>query len=108
MCKYPVGVEGWMKEFATANTIFTDSFHGTVLSLIFNKQFVVYVDNPRRATRIISLLTNLGLQNRVYMPNDKEKSLEDIINSPIDYQLVNKILCILREKSWELLRDSIN
>lgn len=108
VCKYPVGVEGWMKEFATANSIFTDSFHGTVLSLILNKQFVVYVDNPRRSTRIISLLTALELQNRIYMPNDKQTTLEDIINTPIDYQRVNKTLGILRDKSWELLRESIN
>ena len=107
VCKYPVGVEGWMKEFATANTIFTDSFHGTVLSLIFRKQFVVYVGDPKRLTRIKSLLASLGLENRICSSEVSEEALEEIINTSIDYSEVTTKLNKLRENSWTLLKNSI-
>lgn len=57
---YPEKVEDWIKRFAEASYVVTDSFHGTVFSLLYHTPFVIYIGNPSRATRIVSLLTNLG------------------------------------------------
>lgn len=58
-------VETWISGFRDADFIVTDSFHGMVFSIIFNKPFVVYI-NPNRGTeRFTSLLSMLGLLDRM-------------------------------------------
>lgn len=53
---------GWIQH---ASYVVTDSFHGTVFSLIFNQQFFSYIANERTSSRIINLLTTVGLKDRI-------------------------------------------
>lgn len=51
-----------------AQYIVTDSFHGTIFSIIFNKQFTVFKrkgEDDKIFSRLISLLSLFGLQNRI-------------------------------------------
>mgnify|MGYP000273178854 FL=1 len=34
---YPQGVIGWIREIAAADIVFTDSFHGVALSILYKK-----------------------------------------------------------------------
>ncbi len=52
-----------------AKYIITDSFHGTVFSLIFNKQFVDILPG-KTATRIESILKLVGLEDRILRDNN--------------------------------------
>ncbi len=76
--------------------VFTSSFHGTVFSLIFNKEF--YVMPPEgKANRIINLLEKLGLTSRIINSVDQIEKID--FNKKIDYKEVNKKMEELRKKS---------
>lgn len=59
---YP-GVESWIKGFHEASCVVTDSFHGCVFSIIFNKPFVVIANEERGLARINSLLKMFDLMD---------------------------------------------
>lgn len=105
---YPETIESWIKRIASAELVLTDSFHGTVFSLLYHRPFVVYVGNPKRVTRIESLLSQLGLEDRIMthdnsIDNIKDKALKEIAWNEIDSKLQ-----VLRDKSFSLLRESLN
>ena len=58
-------VEDWIRGFRDAKFVITDSFHGTVFSLIFNKPFVVIGNSKRGMTRFESLLMMVKQQFRL-------------------------------------------
>lgn len=64
VCIYPP-VEQWLKSFMDAKMVITDSFHGTVFSIIFNKPFWVLINKERGSARFISLLKKFGLEDRI-------------------------------------------
>ncbi len=77
-------VEEWLSCIRDASFVITDSFHGMVFSIIFNREFIVIPNDNRGNSRFLSLLEILGLNSRVYDPLTKEM--------PIDWTLVNKRL----------------
>lgn len=86
---YP-SVEKWLEGYENANFIFTDSFHGTVFAIIFNKPFVVYLNRKRGATRFVSLLNTFKLENRLVSSlNDVN---EILLHEEINFSEVNEIL----------------
>lgn len=91
-----------------AEFVCTDSFHGTVFSILFKKNFVVfnrYKDSygASKNTRIDSLCNNLGLQERRFSGN----IYTDMVAS-IDYQKVDTHLSYMRDFSKKYLEDAFN
>lgn len=103
-CAYPESLEGWMRRIASARYVITDSFHGTVISLLYGRQFIICVGNPKRITRIQSLLTQLGLEDRILFDRDPAEKMAERLNTPIDYEDVYKKLETLRIESIEYLK----
>ena len=58
----PAEFVGWIKD---ANYVVTDSFHGTVFSLIFSKQFFTFIALEKTSSRIKNILGKVGLDNRI-------------------------------------------
>ena len=79
-------VECWLRAFMDAKLVITDSFHGCVFSIIFNKPFWVVGNIKRGMARFNSLLELFGLQNRMISINNT-KSI-DFMQS-IDWENVN-------------------
>ena len=48
-------VELWLKSIAESDFVITDSFHGTVFSIIFGKPFIAIINQVRGADRFYSL-----------------------------------------------------
>ena len=71
----------------------TNSFHGTVFSVIFNKKFYT-VPNKSKGSRIINFCRKVGLEERIIYP-DKQIERGDIIDN-INYKDVNSNLEELR------------
>ncbi|MCB8593366.1 polysaccharide pyruvyl transferase family protein [Faecalibacillus intestinalis] len=69
-----------------AEAIVTDSFHGTVFSLIFNKSMYV-VPNKSKGSRMIELLQSVNLESRIIRNVD-----DDLDYKKIDYEYVEKIM----------------
>lgn len=83
---YP-SVSQWLSGFSKSKFVITDSFHGVVFSIIFNKPFIVIGNESRGLTRFTSLLKTFNLENRlISSPNEV-----NIIDTPIDFLEVNKI-----------------
>ncbi|CDD36622.1 putative uncharacterized protein [Clostridium sp. CAG:356] len=99
---YLPDLEQFLTYFKNAKYVVTDSFHGTVFSIIFNKQVIDILPGKTR-TRIESILKLFGMEDRIV--NDYNDM--SIINKEIDYKKVNDILDKERKKSIEYLRKAI-
>ena len=104
---YPEKIEKWISNIASAKYVFTDSFHGTVLSLLYHKQFVIYVGDKRKMSRITSLLGMLGLTDRIFSNEDSINRIAEKMSFHIDYSHVDEVLNNQRALSFELLSDAI-
>lgn len=100
-CLFPP-VEQWLKSFQDAEMVVTDSFHGTVFSIIFNKPFWVVTNKERGESRFTSLLQLFGLSNRVITD-------ASIVNweEPIDWTYVNTKRMSLAIMSKDLLYKAL-
>ena len=58
-------VEDWLKGIDTSSLVITDSFHGVVFSIIFNKPFIFLMNENRGATRFSSLFQTFNF-DKVY------------------------------------------
>lgn len=72
----------WLNEIRNAEYIITNSFHATVFSILFKKQFVVLKHEGGGNNRIDTLFNKLGISGRIAYSVDEAKS---IINNKIDY-----------------------
>jgi len=104
---YDMGPEYFVSLFKYADYVITQSFHGTVLSLLFNKQFLVFDRSEKYELdglilRISDLLETVGLNDRIvenltdfYLPNNinfKECN-ETLYNERIrSLKYLNKVL----------------
>lgn len=83
---YPT-VTSWIRGFDDAKYVVTDSFHGCVFSIIFNKPFIVYGNEKRGMARFESLLKMFGLEDRLILNIDKIDL--NIIKNEFDWNKVN-------------------
>ena len=97
-----IGIKAWLSAIAGAEFMLTDSFHGCVFSIIFNKPFFVLVNASRGASRFSSLLDSFGLEDRALQdPKDAR------FNATIDWDGVNEALRRKREDSMKFLKISL-
>lgn len=99
-------IEQWISNIAHAEFVVTDSFHGTVFSIIFHKPFIV-IDNSRRgSSRISSLLKSTGLENRMLC----ESNLNNVLlpSDQVDWLNVENKLNVLRNIGNQFLRKNLN
>lgn len=102
-CVYPPAEE-WLAAFNEAKMILTDSFHGTVFSIIFNKPFWVIGNKGRGMTRFDTILSEFGLKDRLITP----ETLDSIdFNASIDWKHINNIKKKLQEDSLLFLEKSL-
>lgn len=84
---YP-SIESWLEGIAHAKYVITDSFHGTVFSIIFQKQFVTLGNAIRGNSRFSSLFATLGIAD--------DRQCSDVtttvsqLKEEIDYNAINK------------------
>ena len=90
-----------------AEYILTDSFHGTVFSILFNKEFYVFERkekdiNNNMSSRFETLFRIFSLEDR------KINNLKDInITNKIDYSIIEEKLKEEREKSLVFLDNAL-
>lgn len=100
--EYP-SMEEWLGLIQNAQYVVTNSFHGTVFALIFNKQFITIPLSGRAQkmnSRIDTLLKTLSLTERI-----SEET--EVLLTPIKYQGINMRLDSLREQGHEILSKMI-
>jgi len=98
-------LESWIEGLAGASYVITDSFHGTVFSLLFGKNFLSLANSSRGASRFKSLLAVFGLENRLLENSLLETSVTSIPR--IDYEAVKERLNALRQEGLSFLRANL-
>lgn len=106
---YQVGPKEFLNLICHAEYVCTDSFHGTVFSILHHKKFFTfnrYEETKKASTnsRLKSLLELLEIESRL-CTSDVE--IETIIQEEIDYKEVEKKLNVLRENSMNYLKNAI-
>lgn len=87
-----------------ADYIMTNSFHGTLFSILFNKQFVS-LTHQKRGERIVNLLNNFSLTERML---SSEHEIESLMKNTITYDDVNVKIEEIKEQGMSYLIEMIN
>lgn len=93
-----------------AQYVCTDSFHGSVFSILNSKKFFTFrrfKQNRKVSTnsRLDSLFNLLGLQDRLLNSNE---NIEKCLRKEINYNKIHKKLDALREHSKKFLKESLS
>lgn len=95
-------LEQWLATYRDATAVITDSFHGTVFSIIFRKPFYTITNKGRGETRMLSLLEEFGLTDRIA----NEDNIRNDIN--IDWNAVEKIIEHKKNHSMIFLETALS
>lgn len=95
-----------LKYFGNAEYVVTDTFHGTIMSIINHKKFVTIVRNQGygNSEKVTDLL------NRLYLNGQKLNNIDNlgnILNRSIDYLKVDKIISNERYKTLNYLKKQL-
>jgi hypothetical protein len=93
-------IEDWLMAIKHARLVMTDSFHATVFSIIFEKPFYVIGNKKRGDSRFVSLLTSLGLQDRLIDINNIKSNVS---NFDVSYNEANILKSALQKMSLDYL-----
>jgi polysaccharide pyruvyl transferase WcaK-like protein len=98
-------VTQWLRGFVDAEFVITDSFHGTVFSILFNKPFIAIGNKNRGLARFTSLVKIFGLENRVV--NSSQEITEKLLKEAIDWDYVNAVLSERKAEAIQFLKDAL-
>lgn len=98
--KQTLSVEKLLTYFKESSYVITSSFHGTVISIIYNRPFNTISVNKAVDERAYTLLEMLGISDRM-IKLDEKSSFNDII----EYSNVEKLLNENRQANIEFLRS---
>lgn len=108
---FDIGPREWISLIENAEYVCTDSFHGTVFSILFNKMFFDFRRHNNKSkvstnSRIDSLLDVAGIsKERILVGNE---DIDKVLTYKIDYNKVNENINKFREDSQKWLFDSIS
>lgn len=93
--------------FKNADFVVSDTFHGTILSVITHRKFATVIRKGLNGNsqKLTSLLEDLNLTDRLLVNRD---DIEQILLADIDYEWVDKILQCERLRSKEYLKICLN
>ncbi len=97
----PFEVLAWFRDAAY---VVTDTFHGSVFSIKYNKQFCTIVREMNNQ-KLTYLLTQFGLNDRIV---SNPQDLQHICEAPIDYIPVNEIIRQEKERSILYLKNNLS
>lgn len=94
-------VEQWVRNIYDAQIVVTDSFHGMVFSLLFNRPFLCIGNEHRGLARFDSLCRTFDLGNIILSESSLGSLLsnEEIIIPKVNYTAVNRLLEVQRTRS---------
>lgn len=107
---YDVSPADFLNLVKNAEYVCTDSFHGTVFSVIYQKKFFTFKRFSEKAalstnSRIDTLLKNLNVEDRLVKKGD---SVGDMLNRKINYEAVKGCLDLFREESLRYLKAALS
>lgn len=101
-CEITVGPAEWMGLFKNAEYVISDSFHGVVFSLLFNRKFFAKADGHHKNRRVEQLLKLVNLSDRTMNDVSDEQLTEEI-----DFTYANEQLANFRNFSLHKLSEMV-
>lgn len=106
---YDIGPSEFLNLIRNAEYVCTDSFHGTVFSLINNVKFFVFRRYNKKSkvstnSRLDSLLEKVNLRERLLNGNE---DIESVLRMNINFEEVDEKLEKFRDDSKEFLRNAL-
>lgn len=98
-------VEQWLLSIYYSNYVITDSFHGMVFAIIFNKPFIVIANPQRGMTRVMDLLSRFNLEDRLVV---NVEDVKKIYNRDINWDLVQQAINKERINSIAFINKVLN
>ena len=104
-----VGEENFIEKYIFSinicKSIITDSFHGTVFSIIFNKPFLTFINKKRGKARFSSLGKIFNIENRFTNPKKFEKKELEYFTKNLAIDITN--YNILKKESMNFLKQHL-
>ena len=102
-------VADFLALIANAEVVVTDSFHGTIFSIMYNKNFFTFMrfsDSQKSSmnSRVKNILSIVGLSNRLF---ENSITPEAALAYQVDWSDVNKRLNDFRKSSREYFERAI-
>ena len=104
--RFPISVPQWLRLIRDCEYFITDSFHGCVFAIIYNKPFVCLGNAGRGNARFDTLLGTFGLEDRMVTHASPEE-IQRVLNTPIDWERVNAIHDAERERGINFLKENL-
>ena len=100
-------IQQWLRCFNDAQFVITDSFHGTVFSIIFNKPFVVLTNSGRGNARMESLLRMFDMSDRLITDhaNPDLTTVNRLLHTPLS---TSSRLAELRAQGLDFLSQALS
>lgn len=97
-------IEEWLIGIKESAFVVTDSFHGTVFCILFNKPFFLYTNKERGSDRFSTLLKLFNLEDRIA---NEYKNFDLKLKTKINWDEVNTKIEEFRIKSLSFLSKSL-
>ncbi len=95
-----VGPEQWLYLVHHAQYVFTNSFHGTAFSVLFERD--LYVQIPaHNGSRLRQVLASFGMEDR------EVREGEELTETDVDYERARSVFARLKEQSLTYLKDAL-
>lgn len=104
-CNVDNYIEKFIFYMNKCKALITDSFHGTVFSIIFSKPFITFINKARGKARFISLNQTLELHDRIIFSRIFLKSDIDLLIKKPDINMTN--FNILKNKSLNFIKKNL-
>lgn len=102
----------FLKLYANASFVITDSFHGTCFSIIFEKKFLTICNHNRGKDRFYHMLSIFNLSKRLFeieeIYNIDKRIIKKMYTSDIDYSGVRKIISTERDKAYKWIENALD
>lgn len=107
-----IGIKEFLSLIYYSSLVITDSFHGAVFSILFNKNFLVldrFKENDKISmnSRLDNLLKRFGLESRRKKVFNAEQFIYEQISNE-EKNNINKILSEERKKADKYLKEALN
>lgn len=109
-CFYDVGPRDFLNLIKNAEIVCTDSYHGSVFSLILHKELAIFsrysdTETFSKNSRIDTLCENYGVTNRRV---SKRNELEQILSEKMSFVQIDRVLDSGREKLDQYLDNALH
>lgn len=98
--------EDWISYIKNAEFVYTDSYHGVIFSMKFNKPFLSYYSEKARASRFIDLASRYEVQDYI-VESVEDMKKKNSLNKNLDYTKVDKMFEEHKKISLEFLRKAL-